>query len=112
MYDCLDGSRQGRLNVVMSIIKKQFYNLFQNVLNTAQCTLCVPACALHCETCETAGKCTTCSDGFVVKGDKSGCDGPFVFLSTWVSSCFLECFLMLCAMLINWVCVVMCVVCW
>ena len=58
-----------------------------NFLITPQCSLCLEVCSDHCKTCNTAGQCSTCNDGFIVKTDQSGCDVQFICLSNCKCVC-------------------------
>ena len=52
-----------------------FQLLTKFIVIITQCSLYVPACAANCTTCDTAGMCTICNEGYIVKADKTGCDG-------------------------------------
>ena len=58
------------------------WNIFQLltkfIVIITQWSLYVPACAANCTTCDTAGTCSICNDGYIVKADKSGCDGKSI----------------------------------
>ena len=44
-------------------------------------SLCLACDMTHCKDCTgDKTKCVTCKDGWIVKGDNSGCDGEFIFI--------------------------------
>ena len=56
-----------------------FQVLIKFIVIITQCSLYVPACvANNCATCDSAGICTKCKEGYTVKPDKSGCDGKSI----------------------------------